>query len=668
MRNRFQVLAICLVLGGLARPATAEEPSSATVEFFEREIRPLLVETCGQCHSGQKPKGGLRLTSRAELLAGGDSGPAVVPGKPEESLLIRAVRYQDKPRMPPKEKLTDRRIDSLVRWVKMGAPWPEGKTQSTEQRRFWSFQPVHAVAPPAVKNAKWPRSPIDCFILNRLESKGLGPSRHADKRTLLRRATYDLIGLPPTISETDAFLADDSPDAFAKVIDRLLASPHYGERWGRHWLDVVRYADARDLIQLPVESDFREAWRYRDWVVESFNRDMPYTEFLKYQIAGDLLQPRDPALIDKDALIATGMLAIADFVPGDTDKEMMIADYVNDQIDVVGRAFMGLTLACARCHDHKFDPISTRDYYAMAGIFFSTRLIPAPVEGNTPLIRVPLLSPAEISQAEARRAADNKRRQELERQLSGAAEREYRAYLKRIVPEQTARYLKAACEYKRRTAHEPKLGLPEFAKEHNLQEDWLAGWMEYLQKVPPAQQNPELAAWSRRLSDATAGRFDRPELERSGRELERALAAAAIRKPVQGSKSGEDSAIFRFTADDKGIVTTDDGHIALLPNRANGAGDAAPSPKAKGPLKTTAVIAGNEKPVLRFEGKESLEAPYTVPPTGSLFVIFKPAQSASPGRRLVGWEDSDVGNHGLGLATKRMRRRPTGPLPRCYKT
>jgi hypothetical protein len=403
------------------------------------------------------------------------------------------------------------------------------------------------------------------------------------------------------------------------------------------------------LIQLPVESDFREAWRYRDWVVESFNRDMPYTEFLKYQIAGDLLQPRDPARIDKDALIATGMLAIADFVPGDTDKEMMIADYVNDQIDVVGRAFMGLTLACARCHDHKFDPISTRDYYALAGIFFSTRLIPAPLEGNTPLIRVPLLSPAEISQAEARRAADNKRRQELERQLSGAAEREYRTFLKRIVPEQTARYLMAACEYKHRTAREPKLGLPEFAKEHNLQEGWLSGWVEYLQKVQPAQRSPELAAWSRRLSDATAGRFDRAEVERSGRDLELALAAAAVRKQAQGGKPGEDSAIFRFAADDKGVVTTDDGHVTLLPNRANAAGDAAPAPKAKGPLKTTAVIAGNVKPVLRFDGKESLEAPYTVPATGSLFLVFKPAESASPGRRLVGWEDSDVGNHGLGL-------------------
>jgi hypothetical protein len=649
MYKRLQILSICLLLGGLVQPASAEQPLSAAWEFFEGEVRPILVDNCGKCHSGERPKGGLRLTSRADLLKGGDSGPAVVPGKPAESLLIRAVRYQDKPRMPPKERLSERRIDSLVRWVAMGVPWPEGKPTRTEDHRLWSFQPVQHQSPPPVKDSTWPKSPVDCFILKRLESKGFGPSRPADKRTLLRRATYDLIGLPPTVAETDAFLADESPYAFAKVVDRLLASPHYGERWGRHWLDVVRYADARDLIQLPVESDFREAWRYRDWIVDSFNSDVPFTEFLRFQIAGDLLQPRDPSRIHKDALIATGMLAIADFVPGDTDKEMMVADYVNDQIDVVGRAFMGLTLACARCHDHKFDPITTRDYYALAGIFFSTRLIPAPVEGNTPLIRVPLLSLAEISQVEARRAADNKRRQELERQLSGAAEREYCAFLKRIVSEETARYLIAACAYKHRAAREPDVGLSEFAKEHGLQVGWLAGWVEYLQKAPHVQQNPELVAWSRRLSDAAAGKLERAELERSARELKRGLAAAAIRKQSQGGKASEDSAILCFRADDKGIVTTRDGHVTWLPNRAHAAGDAAPAANSKGPLKTTAVLAGNAKPVLRFDGKESLQVPHAVPATGSLFLVFKSADYATAGRRLVGWEDSDVGKHGLGL-------------------
>ena len=213
-------------------------------------------------------------------------------------------------------------------------------------------------------------------------------------------------------------------------MDRLLASPQYGERWGRHWLDVVRYADARDLIQLPAESDFREAWRYRDWVVDAFNRDLPYQEFVRNQVAGDLLPPPQPGGINKDGLVATGLLAIADFVPGDVDKDQMIADYVNDQIDVVSKAFLGLSVACARCHDHKFDPISSEDYYALAGIFFSTRLIPGPVPGNTPLVRVPLLSPDELAKVQARDAADKRRRAELEQQLPDAADRAYVALLR----------------------------------------------------------------------------------------------------------------------------------------------------------------------------------------------------------------------------------------------
>src|SRR4029079_11605105 len=224
---------------------------------------------------------------------------------------------------------------------------PAGPVFTKADRGFWSFRPPADPTPPAVREGSWGRSPIDRFILAKLEEKGLRPAPAADRRTLLRRATFDLVGLPPTPAEIAAFLADESPDAFAKVVDRLLASPQYGERWGRHWLDVVRYADARDLIQLPAESDFREAWRYRDWVVSAFNRDLPYDQFLMQQVAGDLLQPADPARIDADALVATGMLAIADFVPGDVDKQQMIADYVNDQIDVVGRACLGLTLACA---------------------------------------------------------------------------------------------------------------------------------------------------------------------------------------------------------------------------------------------------------------------------------------------------------------------------------
>ncbi len=242
---------------------------------------------------------------------------------------------------------------------------------------------------------------------------------------------FDLIGLPPTPEEMEDFVADRSPEAFARVVDRLLASPRYGERWGRHWLDVVRYADARDLIQLPAESDFREAWRYRDWVVGAFNRDLSYQEFVRNQVAGDLMPPSRPGGINKDGLVATGLLAIADFVPGDVDKNQMISDYVNDQIDVVSKAFLGLSVACARCHDHKFDPISTEDYYGLAGIFFSTRLIPGPVPGNTPLVRVPLMAQDELASLKAAEAADKKRRAELEQQLPDAADRAYIAQLRR---------------------------------------------------------------------------------------------------------------------------------------------------------------------------------------------------------------------------------------------
>ena len=303
----------------------------------------------------------------------------------------------------------------------------------------------------------------------------------ADRRTLLRRATFDLTGLPPTPEEVEAFLADASPDAFARVVDRLLASPAYGERWGRHWLDVVRYADARDLIQLPAESDFREAWRYRDWVVDAFNRDLPYPEFVRYQIAGDLLPPSRPGGINADGLVATGLLAIADFVPGDVDKDQMIADYVNDEIDVVGRAFLGLSIACARCHDHKFDPISAEDYYALAGIFFSTRLIPGPVPGNTPLVRVPLLPPDELARLRARDAADKRRRAELEQQLPDAVDRAYIAHLRRLIAGQTARYLVAACEYRhaagRRSPRWPAGG------RRGLHEGLLAAWVDYLGRI-----------------------------------------------------------------------------------------------------------------------------------------------------------------------------------------
>ena len=607
-----------------------------------------------------RPKGGLKLTSRADLLRGGDSGPAAVPGKPDESLLLKVVRYQGKPRMPPQGKLSDRQIESLARWVKQGAQWPNGSlspkdgpfTITEDQRHFWAFQPIQAAPPPAVRNADWPHSALDRFILAKLEANRLAPAAPADKRTLLRRATFDLIGLPPTPTEIEAFLADDSPQAFARVVDRLLASPLYGERWGRHWLDVVRYADARDLIQLPPESDFREAWRYRDWVVEAFNRDLPYTDFIRYQVAGDLLPPSRPGGINKDGLIATGLLAIADFVPGDVDKNQMIADYVNDQVDVVGRSFLGLSIACARCHDHKFDPISTEDYYGLAGIFFSTRIIPGPVPGNTPLVRVPLLSPNEIAQMQTQAAANARRRAELEQMVPHAIDREYRAYLTSVLTEQMARYLVAAAEYRQQLASREKPTLSAVAKLHGLHEGLLVEWVAFLVRIEK-QPPPDCPA---PLREIAVGKLSGPALNKAAATLQEALAAQIKRADTEAARSPEQqaikaAAILRFRADDPRLVSDTAGRVALWPNRAGYSGDATPPTAPDGPIKTTAMIGTHIKPVLRFDGKALLSVPGSVPPVGSLFIVFQTASTAPPGGRLLGWEDSNIGQHGLGLMT-----------------
>lgn len=411
----------------LSSAALTSEIPREHLEFFEERIRPVLIDHCYDCHSAAaaKAKGGLRVDTRDNLLRGGDSGrAAVVPGAPEKSLLLTAIRYGGTDlQMPPKSKLSHRQIADFTEWIRNGAPDPrvgnpdEASTVDTganlESAKHWAFQEPGDPVPPAVRGTGWVQSPVDQFLLAALEARGLKPAPAASKPSLIRRATYDLTGLPPSPEEIARFEADTSADAFVKLVDRLLASPGYGERWARHWLDVARYADARDLIQLPAESDFREIWRYRDWVVKAFNEDWPYSQFARYQVAGDLLQPGTPDRLNEDGIVATGFLALADFVPGDNDKDMMIADYVNDQIDVTGRAFLGLTLGCARCHDHKFDPISSEDYYSLAGIFFSTRLVPSPVAGNTPLVRVPLLSQRELDEIEAHQAAA----QELERQL-----------------------------------------------------------------------------------------------------------------------------------------------------------------------------------------------------------------------------------------------------------
>ncbi len=349
----------------------AAEPTKADLEFFENKVRPVLVNNCFKCHSQEAPKlkGGLSVEFREALLKGGETGPAIVPGDPEKSLLIKAVRYADPDlQMPPKDKkLPADQIADLVAWVKMGAPYPKLSSSAIASaktdRDHWSFKPVKKSPVPEVKEKDWVATPVDSFIVAKLEENGMKPSPIADKRTLIRRATFDLIGLAPTLKETQDFLDDNSPDAFAKVVDRLLASPQYGERWGRYWLDTARYSDTKgDVKQQQEDFHYPFAWTYRDYVIKSFNDDKPYNKFIVEQIAADKLSLGQ----DRSALAAMGFLTL-----GERFNDNM-NDIINDRIDVVTKGTLGLTVTCARCHDHKFDPIPTKDYYSLRGIFASS--------------------------------------------------------------------------------------------------------------------------------------------------------------------------------------------------------------------------------------------------------------------------------------------------------
>ncbi|MDB5356290.1 MAG: Planctomycete cytochrome [Phycisphaerales bacterium] len=370
-------LFIALAVTGRCSLISAAPAPSEKNEFFEAKIRPLLADRCYTCHSSKAEKlaAEFRLDSRSGLLLGGKSKkPAIIPGDPDNSPLIHAVRWSDPDfQMPPKHKLDDVQVADLVQWVKQGALDPRTDAPAGADcaplaaSKFWCFQPPKDSAPPKVKHEGWARGPIDQFVLARMEEKGLAPVKPADKRTLIRRATFDLTGLPPTPEEIDAFLADNSPQAFEKVVDRLLASPAYGECWGRHWLDVARYADTGgDSADYPI----REAYRYRDWVIASFNRDTPYDQFLRQQIAGDLIPAKDEEQ-RREGIIATGYLAISRRFSVHPEGAMQLT--IDDAIDTMGRSLQGLTLGCARCHDHKFDPVSMGDYYSLYGIFDSTR-------------------------------------------------------------------------------------------------------------------------------------------------------------------------------------------------------------------------------------------------------------------------------------------------------
>ncbi|MGC3960441.1 MAG: PSD1 and planctomycete cytochrome C domain-containing protein [Verrucomicrobiota bacterium] len=362
-------------------------PASDGIEFFETKVRPIFAEHCYSCHSAtEKVKGGLRLDAAKSLLKGGDTGVAIVPGDVEASLLIKAVRYVDENlQMPPKDKkLSAAQIACLEAWVKMGAPMsadsdaPRQLTEVSEARlRHWAFQPVQKPLLPKVKKANWVQTPVDNFILGKLEENKLTPNPAADRRTLIRRLSYDLIGLPPTPAEVRAFERNNAPDAYAKLVDRLLASPHYGERWGRHWLDVARYADTRGYLAGGEERRYMFSYTYRDYVIRAFNEDKPYDQFLIEQLAADRLVAGN----DKSSLAALGFLTLGRRFLNNPN------DIIDDRLDVITRGTMALTVTCARCHDHKFEPISTQDYYALYGVLASSE---EPAE-------LPLLHPIEDS-------------------------------------------------------------------------------------------------------------------------------------------------------------------------------------------------------------------------------------------------------------------------------
>lgn len=547
---------ILLVLpaSALAQSAKAEESAPpitpAQSAFFETRIRPLLFTNCFSCHGPTLQSGSLRLDSRKALLRGGASGPAVTVGEPGKSALIRAIHYDGKIKMPPTGKLKPAEIAALTEWVAMGAPWPETKAGPTTappstyvitpaQQKFWSFVPVRKPALPKVRNTAWVKSPIDRFILAKIEARGLTPAPPADKRTLLRRVYFDLIGLPPTPAEVAAFLADRAPNAFAKVVDRLLASPHYGERWGRRWLDVARYADSNGLDE---NLAFGAAYLYRDYVVAAFNKDKPYDQFVREQIAGDLL-PASDAATRNERLTATGFLSLGPKVLAEPDKPKLVMDIVDEQIEVTSKAFLGLTVACARCHNHKFDPIPTKDYYALAGIFKSTRTMEN-INGVARIYERPLMTPAleaQLKEFEARL----KTAQEARKTITDRAD----AALKTDLAQHAENYLHAGWELARqpalrsvadRPAHPgdpPRIQIEaeSFARGNVIRD------FETFGKgigVILNQHTPDFAEWDITVPDAGAYQIELRYASAEERPVRLSLNGKVIRENAAGQNTG----------------------------------------------------------------------------------------------------------------------------------
>ena len=494
-------LAALPLVAGVAGEARQASPPPASADFFEARVRPLLAANCYDCHTNER-MGGLRVDSREALLKGGRSGPAIVPGDPDKSLLIAAVRQTGALKMPKGGALEADEVSALVEWVRAGAVWsaapalsaasaaapaPSSPTAAAapayvikpEQRAFWSFEPLRKPPPPAVSRESWPKTDIDRFVLARLEQSGLTPVRPADKRTLIRRATLDLTGLPPTIEEIEAFEKDDSPDAFAKVVDRLLESPQYGETWGRLWLDVARYGED-DYRSLDPKgrglNPYPNAYLYRDWVIKAFNDDMPYDQFVRAQLAGDLIgEPSSRAR----TLPALGFLGLGPWYYDNGAVEITRADERHDRVDVVSRGFLGLTVGCARCHDHKYDPIPTTDYYSLAGIFL-----------DTTYKEYPLAPKSVVDEYDEQDKKIEKKEKLLDDFL-----RTESTQLGETLALQASKYMVAAWK----VTGEPKEEIPRVVDAEKLDFELFDRWLKFLAKPP--RFYPYLTRWQEMVKD-----------------------------------------------------------------------------------------------------------------------------------------------------------------------
>jgi mono/diheme cytochrome c family protein len=467
---------LCLGLLGMGLassqgPTATKAPSPSEAAFFESKIRPLFVEQCYSCHGPGTQLSGLRLDSIGAILKGGNQGPAIVPGDPDRSLLIQAVKQTGKLKMPQGGVLKPEQVADLVAWVKMGAPWPQDSKGKPAAPDLWSLEPVRMPALPKVKNAAWVRNPVDAFVLADLESKHLRPAPLADKRTLLRRVTYDLTGLPPTVDELIAFLADKSPDAYDKVVARLLASPHYGERWARHWLDVARYSDTKGYV-FNEDRNYYNAYTYRNWVIDAFNHDLPYNQFIIDQLAADKLPNVGE---DPKPLAAMGFLTVG--------RRFLNSqpDIIDDRIDTTMRGFEGLTVACARCHDHKFDPIPTQDYYSLYSVFADS------TDKEIPISDKSISQPYEAYVA---------RLDQLQNQMNGLSLAQCKALRQEIkdnkpVAPQVKQVLQALGEQTPATGEELKKLMPSFDPAASKQIEHLAKDIQALNASAPAK--PELA-------------------------------------------------------------------------------------------------------------------------------------------------------------------------------